>query len=91
MADGVRVLGLSEENWSVVREGCRGVLEVEEERIAEATRLLFSLVNLKAEPTGALSMAAVLTRRGLFLGQRVCCLITGANVDPAVYARILLT
>lgn len=90
MADGVRVLGLSEENWSVVREGCRGVLEVEEERIAEATRILFSFANLKAEPTGALSLAAVLTRPELFVGQRVCCLVTGANVDPEVYARILL-
>lgn len=89
IADGVRVLGLSEPNWAVVREGCRGVIEVDETGIVEATRLLFTLANLKAEPTGALSLAAVLSDPGRFRDQRVCCLITGANVDPALYAGIL--
>lgn len=90
MADGARVLGLSEANWSVVRTCCRGVIEVEESRIAEATRRLFELANLKAEPTGALALAAVLSRPEAFRGQRVCCLVTGANVDPAIYANLLL-
>lgn len=90
IADGVRVLGLSESNWAVVRAGCRGVIEVEDAQIVEATRLLFTLANLKAEPTGALSLAAVLAQPELFRGQLVCCVVTGANVDPAAYARILL-
>lgn len=90
LADGVRVVGVSAANWAIIRDGCRGVIEVDEPRIAEATRLLFALANLKAEPTGALSLAAVLTRPERFEGRRVCCVITGGNVDPAVYARILL-
>lgn len=89
LADGVRVLGLSEENWAIVRAGCHGAIEVEEERIAEATRLLFALANLKAEPTGALSFGAVLSAPAQFVGRRVCCVVTGGNVDPAVYIRIL--
>jgi threonine dehydratase len=89
IADGVRVLGLSEANWAETRAGCAGVIEVEELRIAEATRLLFLLANLKAEPTGALALAAVLTAAERFRGQRVCAVVTGGNVDPAVYARIL--
>jgi threonine dehydratase len=89
LADGVRVLGLSEANWSIVRDGLTGVLEVSEERIAEATRRLFTLANLKAEPTGALALAAVLQAPKLFERQRVCCVVTGGNVDPERYARIL--
>jgi threonine dehydratase len=89
LADGVRVLGLSEGNWTVVRDGLAGVVEVAEDRIAEATRVLFSLANLKAEPTGALALAAVLQQPALFQGQRVCCVVTGGNVDPAVYARLI--
>ena len=89
VADGVRVLGVSEANWAVIRDGCRGVIEVDEPPIIEATRLLFLFANLKAEPTGALSLAAMLSRPEQFRGQRVCCVVTGGNVDPAVYARLL--
>jgi threonine dehydratase len=89
LADGVRTLGTSAANWATIREGCRGVVEVDEPQIVKATQLLFALVNLKAEPTGALSLAAVLTEPERFKGQRVCCVVTGGNVDPAVYVRIL--
>jgi len=53
-------------------------------------RLLFELANLKAEPTGALSVAALLTQPLLFRGRHVCCVISGGNVDPAVYAQLIL-
>ena len=89
LADGVRGLGVSADNWTVIREGCAGVIEVEETQIAEATRLLFRVANLLVEPTAALSLAAVLTDPSRFTGSRVCCVVTGANVDPATYVRIL--
>jgi threonine dehydratase len=89
LADGVRTLGTSAANWATIREGCRGVIEVDEPQIVTATQLLFALGNLKAEPTGALSLAAVLSEPERFKGQRVCCVVTGGNVDPAVYMRIL--
>jgi threonine dehydratase len=88
LADGVRGLGVSPDNWKIIRDGCAGVIEVEEAQIGEATRLLFRLATLLAEPTAALSLAAVLTEPGRCTG-RVCCLVTGANVDPATYAQIL--
>jgi threo-3-hydroxy-L-aspartate ammonia-lyase len=53
-------------------------------------RLLFSLANLKAEPTGALAIAAVLTAPDVFRHRRVCCVVTGGNVDPAVYSAIVV-
>jgi threonine dehydratase len=52
-------------------------------------RLLFSLANLKAEPTGALGVGALLTSPETFRGRRVCCVVTGGNVDPAVYGAIV--
>jgi len=52
-------------------------------------RLLFGLANLKAEPTGALSVAAVMSEPEKFQGKRVCCVISGGNVDPSVYGKIL--
>lgn len=89
IADGTRTVSIGEHNWKILREGIAGIIEVPEEKIAEATRLLFSLANLKAEPTGALSVGAVLTKPDYFRDQSVCCVISGGNVDPEVYRRIL--
>lgn len=89
IADGARTISLGNHNWEILREGLAGIVEVREEQIAEAVRLLFSLANLKAEPTGALSVGAVLTAPERFRDRRVCCVISGGNVDPEVYRRIL--
>jgi threonine dehydratase len=45
--------------------------------------------NLKVEPTGALSLAALLTEPERFRGRRVGCVVSGGNVDPAVYIDML--
>lgn len=82
---------MSAANWAVIREGCRGVIDVDEWLIAEATRLLFSHANIKAEPTGALALAAVLAQPEVVRGRRLCCLVTGGNTEPALYARLITT
>jgi len=64
-------------------------VEVSEENIRAATQLLFLLENVKAEPTGALSVAALLQAQPLFAGKRICCVISGGNVDPEVYCRLV--
>lgn len=89
IADGVRTLSLGQRNWPILREGLSSIVEVPEEKISEAVRLLFTLANLKAEPTGALSIAAVLTEPALFRDRSVCCVVSGGNVDPALYRSIL--
>ena len=60
-----------------------------EDQIKEAVRLLFALANLKAEPTGALALGAVLSQPDRFKGKRVCCVISGGNADPALYAKLI--
>jgi threonine dehydratase len=47
------------------------------------------LANLKVEPTGALSVAALLTDPARFRKRSVCCVVSGGNVDPTVYRKIL--
>ena len=58
-----------------------------EAAIAQGMRQLFRLANVKAEPTGALSVGA-LSERG-FAGKRVCCVVSGGNVDEELYAAVL--
>ena len=89
LADGARLPRLGENNWTILRDGLRDVVEVPEPQIAEGVRTLFAGANLKAEPTGALGIGALLTAPERFEGKEVLVVVTGGNVDPAVYARIL--
>jgi threo-3-hydroxy-L-aspartate ammonia-lyase len=89
MADGARTVSLGEHNWAILKDGLESIVEVPEENIAEAVRLLFSLANLKAEPTGALGVGTLLTDPGRFQGRRVCAVVTGGNVDPENYQRLI--
>ena len=89
IADGARVLRLGDRNWEILRTGLAGVIEVTEDEIKEAVRLLFALANLKAEPTGALALGAVLSQPDRFKGKRVCCVISGGNADPKLYAELV--
>ena len=89
IADGARTVSVGQHNWAVLRTGLYGIVEVPEEKIREALRLLFTLANLKAEPTGALSVGALLTEPETFRGRSVCCVISGGNVDPELFARML--
>lgn len=89
IADGARVISLGKNTWEVIRSGCSHIVEVPEERITEATRLLFRLANMKVEPTGALAIAALMTEPELFRGRSICCVVSGGNVDLEIYLRIL--
>jgi threonine dehydratase len=89
IADGARTVSVGQHNWKVLREGLSAIVEVSEEQITEAVRLLFGMANLKSEPTGALSIGALLADPDRFRDRTVCCVISGGNVDPLVYRRIL--
>ena len=89
IADGARTVSLGEHNWAILKDGIESIVEVPEENIAEAVRILFSLANLKAEPTGALGVGALLTDPGRFQGRRICAVVTGGNVDPENFQRIV--
>ena len=89
IADGVRTLSLGRHNWPILQSGLAGIVEVTEDQIKEAVRLLFNLANLKVEPTGALPLAALLAAPDKFRDQSVCCVASGGNVDPATFEAIL--
>ncbi len=89
IADGARTLQLGKLNWEIIKTGTAGIIEVPDELTAKALRLYFGLVNLKSEPTGALSLGAVLGDRQRFQGKKVCVVVSGGNVDASVYARII--
>jgi threonine dehydratase len=89
IADGARTVSLGKLNWPIIKESVATIVEVSDENICEAVRLYYGLANLKCEPTGALSLGAVLEDKTKFEGKKICLIVSGGNVDAAVYKKIL--
>ena len=89
IADGARTISLGQHNWAIIEKGVTEIIEVSDEKIIEATRLLFALANLKSEPTGALALGAILENQESFVGKKICLVVSGGNVDAEVYRQIL--
>ncbi|HVE56803.1 MAG TPA: pyridoxal-phosphate dependent enzyme [Pyrinomonadaceae bacterium] len=89
IADGARTLSLGKHNWEIIKSGVSEIIEVSDENISEAVRLYFGLANLKCEPTGALSLGAILENKEKFANKKICAVVSGGNVDAEVYRQIL--
>lgn len=89
IADGARTISLGNLNWPIIQEGVSEIIEVSDEDIAKAVRLYFERANLKSEPTGALSLGAVLGNPDRFSGMKICLVVSGGNVDTSVYRDLL--
>ena len=89
IADGTRTLSLGKLNWPIIQDGISEIIEVPDELIIDALRLYFGLANLKVEPTGALTLGAVMMRPDQFVGKKLCLVVSGGNVDPAVYSSLI--
>lgn len=65
------------------------VLEVGDDELAAAMRLLFAATHNVAEGAGAAALAGALRQRDRLRGRRVGLPLTGGNVDSDVFARVL--
>ncbi|GAC1400953.1 MAG: threo-3-hydroxy-L-aspartate ammonia-lyase [Ktedonobacteraceae bacterium] len=89
IADGARTISLGHLNWEILQHGVTDIIEVPDELTRKATQHCFRYVNLKVEPTGALAIGALFAHPARFANKRVCCIVSGGNVDPGIYANII--
>ncbi len=89
IADGARTISLGDLNWEIIRNSVSDIFEVSDDATVDAVRLFFNLANLKCEPTGALSLAALVLNADKFAGKKVCVVVSGGNVDPGIYKEFL--
>jgi threonine dehydratase len=80
VADGLRT-SLGDKTFPIVQRCVRGIVTVSEEAIIEAMRLIWERMKLVVEPSGAVPLAALLTKRGAIPGQRIGVILSGGNVD----------
>ena len=88
IADGTRTPSLGAVNFPIVLEYVDDMQTVTEEAIVEAVRFLFYRMKLVVEPSGALGVAALLSK-ALHVEGKVGVIISGGNIDAPTMTRIL--
>jgi threonine dehydratase len=73
----------------IIFRGADRVVTVEEREIKAAMRHYFTDTHNVAEGAGAAPLAALLGERDKMRGKRVGLILSGGNVDRAVYQQVL--
>jgi threonine dehydratase len=72
-------------NRSLLRAG----LSVTDDEAGAAMRFAFSNLKLVVEPGGAVALAAVLAQKVELRGKTTAVVLSGGNVDRALFSRIM--
>ena len=89
-ADGMRTTALGKLTFRHLQRSLDGIVLVEEDEIARAMTRAARDARLVLEPSGATSLAAALFHRGELPAEGpVVCVLSGGNVDPGEFARLV--
>src|SRR6266849_2714474 len=80
-ADGMAVRVPDATALEHIRRGAERIVQVSDDEVAEAIRVLFSDTHNCAERAGAASLAALMKERDRFQDRRVAVILTGQNID----------
>ena len=87
LADGLLPVAVGSVPWRFIEQRVHQALRISEEAIAQAVRLLFHDMCLRVEPSGAVTVAALLSE-GFRPTGPVAAILSGGNVDPELFARL---
>jgi threonine dehydratase len=88
-ADGLAVRIPDAQALEIIRAGADRIVEVSDDEIAEAIRLMFAATHNCAEGAGAAALAALTKERARMQSRRVAVVLTGQNIDAALMHVVL--
>ncbi len=89
IADGIAVKEPGDVTFDMCRKYVDGIVTVSEDEIAAAILALIEQQKLIAEGAGAVSVAAVMFDKVDLTGKKVCCLLSGGNIDVTILSRVI--
>ncbi|HEX7023728.1 MAG TPA: threonine/serine dehydratase [Gemmatimonadales bacterium] len=87
IADGLLPVSVGNLPWGSIRQRVRRAIRIPEDAIAQAVRGLFRDMGLRIEPSGAVSVAALMQESFRPSGP-VAAILSGGNVDPDLFAKL---
>lgn len=88
-ADGLAVRKPIAEAFDIYRAGAARIVSVNESEIAEAMRVYYTDTHNLAEGAGAAALAALMQERDRMQGKKAGVILSGGNIDLAVYAKVI--
>lgn len=89
ICDALLVATPGELTFEIAKRTLSGGVAVSEEDVRSAVRFAYQELKLVVEPGGAAALAAVLSGKLPAFGRTVACVLSGGNVDPALFAEII--
>ena len=90
IADGLRTQSVGVRNFAHIQAFVDGIITVTEAEIRAAMRAIVAATRLVPEPSGAVSMAALLFHGDqLPVYRKAVAVVSGGNVDPVMLAEVL--
>ncbi len=84
IADGLRT-SLGHNTFRIIMENVDKIITVSEEEIVDAMQFLWERMKLVVEPSGAVSLAGVLSKQINLASKKVGIIISGGNIDLASF------
>jgi threonine dehydratase len=76
-------------NFPMLKKNLAGAVDVTDAEVTDAMRYAFSTLKLVVEPGGIAGLAALLAGKVSAEGKTVGVVLSGGNVDPELFARVL--
>ncbi|BEG98823.1 threonine ammonia-lyase [Bacteroides sedimenti] len=89
IADGIAVKEPGENTFNLCQQYLDGIVTVSEDEICAAILCLMEHHRLIAEGAGAVSIAAAMFDKLPIEGKKVCCILSGGNIDVTILSRVV--
>ncbi|MBQ7836026.1 MAG: threonine ammonia-lyase [Clostridia bacterium] len=89
IADGIAVKEPGDLTYELCSKYVDEIVTVSDDEIAAAILALIEQQKLIAEGAGAVSVAAVMFNKVPVKGKKVCCLVSGGNIDVTILSRVI--
>ena len=85
----MRTTSIGPVNFEIVMKYVDDVVTIRDEDIFPMMKYFYERMKIVVEPTGAVAPAAIMTNVLGLKGKKVCAVISGGNVDPALFKRMI--
>ena len=89
ICDALLVATPGELTFALAKQLLAGGTVVSDDEVRAAVRFAFEELKLVVEPGGAAALAAILSGKVPAFGRTVACVLSGGNIDPALFSEII--
>lgn len=89
IADGIAVKTPGDNTFEICSKFVDEIVTVTDDEVASAILALMEQQKLVSEGAGAVSVAAAMFNKVDIKGKKVCCLVSGGNIDVTILSRVI--